>query len=292
MGFVDMVVGNIEYQTFLKIIHAIPSCIFYKDDQLRYQFCTKRWTQLDCDDIIGMTDMEIHRGKKNARIAMDSDRKILETGVGCSYVIQSVGENNTVAYLEIIKEPIFDENHKAIGIVGLINDVTQKTLYEHQLKELSSTDSLTKLYNRKTGVDIIEELLAEHSHNRAFMLMDLNKFKHINDAYGHQIGDSVLREFGATIKKCLYKDDVALRLGGDEFVIFLADIKEQADVEGFLRKFASAVSNIKIDGFDGKLTASVGVKIVSEGDSFDSLYGAADSLMYEAKQAGLPYIIR
>ena len=290
MNYIEGIIDSLDYKTFLKIIYKIPSCIFFKDEQLRYVFCTKYWQQQNSEDIIGKTDLEIRKDTENAILAMEADKNILKTGKGCSYIIKSEIDGN-IQYLELIKEPIFDDFGKAIGIVGLINDVTDKILFEQKLKELNSTDSLTRLYNRRAGVEIIEKLLEEHCKDRAFMLIDLNKFKQINDNYGHQVGDSVLREFGMAIKRSLYDNDVALRLGGDEFIIFLADVKDKEQVEGFLRKFNENIDAISIRDFDDKISASIGVTLIKDDVTFDKLYASTDKMMYKAKEGGLSYII-
>lgn len=290
MNYIEGIIDSLDYKTFLKIIYKIPSCIFFKDEQLRYVFCTKHWQQQNSEDIIGKTDLEIRKDTENAILAMEADKNILKTGKGCSYIIKSDIDGN-IQYLELIKEPIFDDFGKAIGIVGLINDVTDKILFEQKLKELNSTDSLTRLYNRRAGVEIIEKLLEEHCKDRAFMLIDLNKFKQINDNYGHQVGDSVLREFGMAIKRSLYDNDVALRLGGDEFIIFLADVKDKEQVEGFLRKFNENIDAISIRDFDDKISASIGVTLIKDDVTFDKLYASTDKMMYKAKEEGLSYII-
>ena len=291
MNFFENIIDSMDYKTFLKIIYKIPSCIFFKDDQLRYVFCTKHWAQQNSDDIIGKTDLEIRKDKENAILAMEADKNILNTGKGCSYIIKS-DIDGVVQYLELIKEPVFDDKGKAIGIVALINDVTEKTLFEQKLKELNSTDNLTRLYNRRAGVEIIETLLSEQCKDRAFILIDLNDFKHINDEYGHQMGDTVLKEFGLAIKRSLYDNDVALRLGGDEFIIFLADVKEREQVIGFLTKFQENIDNIKIKDFDETITAAIGVTLIKEPTTFDNLYSITDKMMYESKNMNIPYIIK
>lgn len=291
MNYFENIMNSVDYSTFLKIIHEIPSCIFFKDEQLRYVFCTKHWAQQNSEDIIGKTDLEIRKDKENAILAMEADKNILNTGKGCSYVIKS-DIDGVIQYLELIKEPVFDDNGKAIGIVALINDVTDKIFFEQKLKELNSTDSLTRLYNRRAGVEIIEKLLSEQCNDRAFMLLDLNKFKHINDEYGHQVGDDVLREFSIAIKRSIYDNDVAMRLGGDEFIIFLANVQNEEQVKGFLNKFLANVENIKVRNFNEKITASIGVTIIKEKTTFDKLYAKTDKIMYDVKQSGGTYIIQ
>ena len=292
MNYIDSIMSNIDYRTFLKIIYQIPSCIFFKDDKLRYVFCTKNWEQQNTADIVGKTDLEIRKDRENAVLAMEADKNILKTGRGCSYVIKSNVEGGSLKYLALTKEPIFDETGRAIGIVGLINDVTTKVLFEQKLKEVNSTDALTKLYSRMAGVELIDKVLLGDCHDKAFMLIDLNKFKHINDEYGHQAGDAVLKEFGMAIKRSIYEGDIAMRLGGDEFIIVLSNVGAEEQVISFMNKFKEHVMAINIPGVDEKISASVGITIINDETTFDELYRKTDALMYKAKKDKQGWIIQ
>lgn len=138
----DELSKSIDYENFFNIIDTIPSNIFFKDTDLKYRFSTHHWSQVNDENIIGKTDLEIRRDKENAYTAMETDRNIIRSGVGCRYVIKS-DLDGVVNYLELIKEPVFSDDGKVIGIVGLINDVTEKNLLEQEVKasneELKST---------------------------------------------------------------------------------------------------------------------------------------------------------
>lgn len=129
----DEISKSIGYKDFYSIIEKIPSNIFFKDTELRYRFSTHHWQQVNDENIIGKTDLEIRKDTENALIAMESDRNIIRTGVGCKYVIKSEIDGK-VSYLELIKEPMFSEDGTVIGIVGLINDVTEKTLLSQKVE--------------------------------------------------------------------------------------------------------------------------------------------------------------
>lgn len=124
---------KIDFESFVKIIDTIPSNIFFKDTELKYRFSSHHWSQLNDENIIGKTDLDIRRDKENAYTAMETDRNIIRSGVGCKYVIKS-DLDGVVSYLELIKEPVFSDDGKVIGIVGLVNDVTEKYVLEHEVK--------------------------------------------------------------------------------------------------------------------------------------------------------------
>ena len=143
---------KIDYDLFKKILKEIPSNIFFKDTECRYVFSTHYWRHLQgADDpswdIAGKTDLEIRKDKENAKLAMEQDREIIRTGKGTSYVIE-INQDGVTEYLELIKNPVRDDDGKIIGIVGLINNVTEKVLLEKKLEKYAHTDMLTGLYNR------------------------------------------------------------------------------------------------------------------------------------------------
>lgn len=146
------IMNKLEYATFVKIISDIPSCIFFKDTELKYLFSSHCWAQLISDDIVGKTDLEIRKDKENALKAMEADREILRTGKGTNYVIKSDIDGD-ISYLQLIKEPIFDDDGKVIGIVGLINDITEKTLTDQKLEESNNMlkDALEELKKKNAA---------------------------------------------------------------------------------------------------------------------------------------------
>ncbi len=135
--FDERLMDEMDYLTFMKIISNIPSCIFFKDAELKYRFSTHCWAQLNSDDIVGKTDLDVRKDREDAIKAMEADREILRTKKGCSYVIKSEIDGD-ISFLELIKEPLLDSNGEAIGIVGLINDVTDKTVMEYQIRDMSN----------------------------------------------------------------------------------------------------------------------------------------------------------
>lgn len=281
MAKTDEIMRDLDYRTFIKIIDKIPSCIFFKDTDLKYRFSTHFWEQLQSTDIMGKTDLDIRKDTDNAILAMEADREIIRSGKGCRYVIKSDIDGN-VTYLELIKEPVFDDDGSVLGIVGLINDVTEKTKMDQELFLLSTTDIQTGLLNRHTGTDRISDRL-EDAEGGALCLIDLNRFKSINDRYGHQMGDEVIRQFGLVLKESVSESDIAMRLGGDEFMVFLSNIQDKEQAYAFVRTLARNTAAIEIPGFNETLTLSIGVKIFHKKETFDSLYSAADHLMYQAK---------
>ena len=216
---------KIDYDLFKKILKEIPSNIFFKDTECRYVFSTHYWRHLQGAedptwDIAGKTDLEIRKDKENAKLAMEQDREILRTGKGTQYIIE-INQEGVTEYLELIKNPVRDDDGNIIGIVGLINDVTEKILLEKKLEMYAHTDMLTGLYNRNYLDEWIASSINPEMYPLCAVSADCDGLKNINDTYGHLIGDELLRLTASLFRVGLPEKAVMFRMGGDEFFIIL-----------------------------------------------------------------------
>jgi diguanylate cyclase (GGDEF)-like protein/PAS domain S-box-containing protein len=186
--------------------------------------------------------------------------------------------------------PDFKDGEK-IGYTAVRQDITDKK----RIEEISITDGLTDVYNRRHFNEIFPKVINSAKRDDtlvSFLLLDIDHFKPYNDNYGHQEGDSVLQKFAKCLKDSLHRaDDMVFRLGGEEFgVIFKAETKEKA-LE-FANTLRESIENLKIEheysSASSFVTASMGLfcKNASSIDSMDEAYKEADDLLYEAKKAG------
>ncbi|MEO5896057.1 MAG: diguanylate cyclase [Vicinamibacterales bacterium] len=155
------------------------------------------------------------------------------------------------------------------------------------LERLASADPLTGLSNRRGGEkDIAAEISRARRQNTPLscVLLDLDHFKNVNDTYGHQTGDYVLREVSGLLRRTLRAYDILIRWGGEEFLAVLPGVeREQAFKLG--ERVRHAVENLRLAGIPG-VTASVGVAPLGSDYSFDAMFAAADRQLYRAKNAG------
>ncbi|GHU45895.1 hypothetical protein FACS1894120_1640 [Clostridia bacterium] len=164
----------------------------------------------------------------------------------------------------------------------------------------SETDPLTKLLNREAFRDNVTAWLQVFAtenvgHMGAFMMIDVDYFKSVNDTYGHTAGDIVLKSCADTLRKSVRSSDLVGRQGGDEFVVFLKSIKSVEMAEAKARDIKEAWSKIIPEGSNGScgITASIGISIVKNcgGDTdgsttFETLFTQADTAVYRAKEGG------
>lgn len=171
----------------------------------------------------------------------------------------------------------------------LSNSITQSALYKEVLS-LATIDRLTGLYNRRFFDETLEreyERVKRYNRKLSLVMFDINRFKYINDNFGHLVGDMVLREVSKIIKENIRSTDVAVRYGGDEIVLILPEThREDAKVviDKILKKIKEWNFTRPIDGFNGDITLSVGCADTDEVHSAEELISLADKRMYEDKR--------
>ena len=155
------------------------------------------------------------------------------------------------------------------------------------LERLASADPLTGLANRRGGEkDIAAEISRARRQNTPLscVLLDLDHFKEVNDTFGHQAGDYVLREISALLRRTVRAYDILVRWGGEEFLLVLPGVEKDQALR-LAERIRQAVENMPLAGIGG-VTASVGVASLGSDYSFDAMFAAADRRLYSAKAAG------
>ncbi len=175
--------------------------------------------------------------------------------------------------------------------VALFSDITQMKEHQRQLEHIAHYDPLTHLPNRVLLADRLNQAMVHsqrHQRSIAVAFLDLDGFKEVNDAYGHDLGDELLITLSQRIKGALREGDTLARIGGDEFVAVLADLAKVEDCHPVLERMLQAVADPVILGeIVTNVTASIGVAIYPQDNAdADQLMRHADQAMYVAKQAG------
>ncbi|QTD41015.1 sensor domain-containing diguanylate cyclase [Sporosarcina sp. Te-1] len=194
-------------------------------------------------------------------------------------------------------EQIQQETDKAYNtLLGLMNEVQEKQQelmdLNHRLQTMATTDPLTGLYNRR----VFQERLAEQIEKAAekhtvfsVLLFDIDYFKTVNDTYGHNVGDEVLKELAEKIKGQIPVQSTTARIGGEEFAIIQLEA-DQASSSAFAEKLrqhiATSIWRSKA------ITISIGIATYQEGDTAESMYIRADSALYTSKRSGRNRVAR
>jgi diguanylate cyclase (GGDEF)-like protein/PAS domain S-box-containing protein len=186
---------------------------------------------------------------------------------------------------------IRDAGGDIVSYMAVLSDITERKRAEEQTRHLAEHDALTDLPNRLLFLDRVQQALAKARRQRskfALMFLDLDHFKSINDTFGHQAGDAVLKEVAKRTVRCVRAVDTVSRLGGDEFVVLLADIGGADQAAHVAATVMHAVAQpVAFGGQEIALSASIGIALgPGDGADVETLLHHADLAMYHAKQSG------
>lgn len=210
---------------------------------------------------------------------LDEGRRVVET-----FQLRDFGGDRQ-RWLQITLDPLATD-----WIQGLLDDVTVHKQATEAAEELAVRDVLTGALNRLGTERLLAERLPTAVRGLGLMLVDLDRFKQVNDSYGHDAGDEVLRQSTARIRQVLRRSDVVARLGGDEFLLIVDYLENENIAMGIAQKVISAVNApIKIKGdIEVGVGASIGITLyhAHEQLQWEVVLKRADRAMYLAKQAG------
>jgi diguanylate cyclase (GGDEF)-like protein/PAS domain S-box-containing protein len=175
--------------------------------------------------------------------------------------------------------------------VGSFMDITERKQLEQKLSDMATHDPLTGLPNRLLLSDRLSVGLAQAQRRDtrlAVMMLDLDRFKTVNDTFGHGVGDELLRAAGERLISLIRKSDTVARIGGDEFVVLLLQIDKMGDAIRVAQKILGTFRKpFVLDAYQIRISTSIGIAIYPEdGKDVETLFKNADTAMYWAKEQG------
>ncbi|WP_222711473.1 diguanylate cyclase domain-containing protein [Parahaliea aestuarii] len=202
-----------------------------------------------------------------------------------------IRRDGTDMAIEDSAAPIHNCFGKIAGAVIVFHDARQSHFETQKMSHLAQHDFLTGLPNRVLLVERLSQAIGmakRHRKQVALLFLDLDHFKEINDAFGHAVGDQLLRTVAADMAGCVRATDTVSRHGGDEFVILLSEVEERRDIAQIAEKLLAKLAAPRmIAGHQLQVTLSIGISVYPEdGIDTDTLMLNADTAMYSAKNAG------
>ncbi len=226
------------------------------------------------------------------RVGSEDDDNLPHSNVRGSYVLAALRDGDRIAallYADTLREEV--ESVDAASAVAYALDVAAMVranlTLTAQLAALARTDALTGLANRRVFEERLQEELRRSARSRrsfALVILDLDRFKEINDRYGHQAGDEALRAFAQTIRGHARHIDFVARFAGDEFAMVLVDV-DRAAAHTIVARLLDAIRQIALS-VPIQVTASAGVALSFPVDTGETLVERADAALYDAKQSG------
>ena len=291
----------------------LPDMLWIKDIQGRYLFANKSICEnllmaRDTSEPVGATDVFFALRERSTQpdkddwhtfgeLCFNSDEVVIKNNRPMRF--EEYGNvKGKLLYLEVHKAPYYDKQGNILGTVGSGRDITEMMQMKQELVEQKNVlyyqahhDVLTDLPNRLLFQDRLEQALLKSKRSGykvALLFIDLDHFKNINDAFGHDRGDCILQQICKRLLSVVRDTDTLSRLGGDEFTLIVDDVKELSHVANVTKKILQVLEEpFVVDETHHYVTASVGICLNCDG----SITGAdmlkhADSAMYRAKERG------
>ena len=280
---------QLQVDTLHATIEAVPAPVAVIGADQRYRHVNsafERWIGRTQKDIVGRTMTEVLGADEVAR-RREWVQRVL-AGETVQFDTHDPGRLDG-SHMSLSFVPLRRADGTVDGFVGLAQDITRHKREAVRLHQLALRDPLTGLLNRAGFEDMLERWMADQPRSDvAVLYIDLDRFKPVNDAHGHAVGDEVLRGFAQRLRQLVRPTDAVARLGGDEFAIALAGVHRLADAHRVADKVVAA-ARLPFDVRDRRLhiSASVGVAFGLERESgWGDLVARADAMLYGAKAAG------
>jgi diguanylate cyclase (GGDEF)-like protein/PAS domain S-box-containing protein len=230
--------------------------------------------------------------KEDVKIVYRMWNRVYRTGEPVkSFPFAIIKKDGTQICLETSISPLRNKQGKIIGFRSISRDITERKQFEQKLSEMATHDALTGLPNRillSDRLTVGTALAKRNGHRLAVLMLDLDKFKDVNDAMGHSVGDELLKAVGQRLSGIMRKSDTVSRIGGDEFVLVLPQISQVSDVTKFADRILRAFQEPFVFGRHRlQVTTSMGIAVFpDDGIEIDHLLKYADTAMYTAKEQG------
>ena len=241
-----------------------------------------------CESVIGRDSSEFYADPMERDALVEA---LLRDGNVSDYEVTLRHKDGAPVHVSISSHALLDDDGNYLAVEGVMRDISERKRLETKLRELAVRDELTGILNRRAFLGKAEEALRRaHRHGRplAFMILDIDWFKQINDRFGHLAGDYVLRRFADTVAGCLRDIDHFGRLGGEEFGLLL-DRCEMQQAREVGERIRDAVSRLQLRYKASiiTLTVSTGATLSEPGDEcVETLIDRADKALYSAKREG------
>lgn len=252
--------------------------------------CFCETTGYGIDEVVGQLPSRFASNRHDKAFFRQMWQAILSTGTW-SGEIWNRKRDGTVFPSQLTVSTVRNGNGEVLHYIGTFLDVSERKEAEDRIRQLLEFDLLTRLPNRALLNDRLTQAIAIAERERrrvAVLVIDMDRFKTVNDSLGHATGDEILQEVAARLRGLVRQSDTVSRLGGDEFAVVLPALDQPANALPVIRKISEALGEpYLVRGQDFRITPSIGVALFPDnGADAETLVKNADAAMYHAKDVG------
>ncbi len=285
------------------IVNHVPARIFWKNIDGEYLGANQLFledAQLDSEaELIGKTDKEMPWAETDAADYRSDDVQVMQSGQPkLHFEEEQTNDQGETIILSTSKVPLYNATGEVFGVLGTYEDITQRRQMEQELMHNQAVlqhqahhDALTNLPNRILLQDRLLQAMKHakrHGKSLALLFIDLDQFKQVNDAMGHEVGDKILQKIASRLAHTIRESDTLARLGGDEFTIIMEEAANPQDVMQLAQKVIDVTKEpLTVSDQEVYLSSSIGISLYPKDSTLvDELLKYADAAMYRAKELG------
>lgn len=276
-------------------VEQSPAAVIITNTTPQIEYVNSKFVDLfgfEAYEVLGQHPRIINSSENSKDVYRDL-LKIISSGKEWRGELHQRRKDGSTFWSHMTISPIRSNEGEITHYVAVTEDLTERKDYEERLLRQASYDELTELPNRLLGLDRIAHEVSRAQQTRhllAVMIIDLDRFKHINETLGHAVGNQIILAAASRLRSCTNEAMTLARLGGDEFLLAIPDLSTpqqaeevaQAIVEGF-----AATPLIQTDDYDLTVTTSIGITFFpTDGESSAALIQNSEAAMYKAKEAG------
>lgn len=277
--------AELKYRTLVE--ESLTGIYIIQDN--RYVYVNPQFLHLSgyaYDEVIGAKVSQFIHPEDVPLVQANIQKRITGGVKGIRYQYRAIKKDQSIIYLEVYGTRIIYQNKPAI--IGSFIDITEQKIAEQKIQHIAYHDFLTELPNRyQFNLNFNKALVDQNMKNAAILFVDLDRFKVINDTFGHDIGDLLLIEVAKRLELCIHPGDSLARIGGDEFILFLPNI-EYDEVSNTAQKILSSLNKvIQLNDYEMYITPSIGISLYpQDGEDSEILVKKADLALQQVKRTG------
>jgi diguanylate cyclase (GGDEF)-like protein/PAS domain S-box-containing protein len=279
---------------YRSLVDSIQEVVFQVDAKGCWTFLNPAWEAVmgfPTSESLGRSFLEFVHPEDRAACVASFEPILRREKNACRNTSRYLTRDGAERWIDVNAQPVFDVAGEIVGTAGTLTDVTQRVIAEADMRRLAHHDKLTGLPNRALFEDrarMAIEGARRRNKSVAFLFVDLDRFKPINDTHGHHVGDLVLKEIGTRLLSCVRTADTVARLGGDEFVVLLNDVDHPAGTIRVADRINAKLARPIMYGDHAlSVSASIGISAFPEdGEEVAALMQLADAQLYAVKHAG------